>query len=127
MGIDARVAGYEGFSALVECGLRSCIRLWTVGERACRSKAAIEVDLIVQQQTKLFVRRGECERGREGFEPETDWPLSLVSESELCGNLSVFNLAGYETTASTMTFAFSDMLHILRSKLNNRGNRHSVE
>lgn len=30
---------------------------------------------------------------------------SFLTESELYGNLFVFNLAGYETTASTMTFA----------------------
>jgi cytochrome P450 len=30
-----------------------------------------------------------------------------LSESELYGNLFVFNLAGFETTASTMTFALS--------------------
>lgn len=32
---------------------------------------------------------------------------SYLTESELYGNLFVFNLAGYETTASTMTFALS--------------------
>ncbi|KAF2106449.1 putative cytochrome P450 [Lophiotrema nucula] len=32
---------------------------------------------------------------------------SYLSESELYGNLFVFNLAGYETTASSMTFALS--------------------
>ncbi|ORY15312.1 putative cytochrome P450 [Clohesyomyces aquaticus] len=32
---------------------------------------------------------------------------SYLSESELYGNLFVFNLAGFETTASTMTFALS--------------------
>lgn len=38
-------------------------------------------------------------RGEEGK------PRSYLTDSELYGNIFVFNLGGYETTASTLTFA----------------------
>ena len=50
-----------------------------------------------------MVNANEAEK-RSG---DNQFTKQYLSESELYGNLFVFNLAGFETTASTMTFALS--------------------
>ncbi|KAL1606203.1 hypothetical protein SLS60_003604 [Paraconiothyrium brasiliense] len=51
-----------------------------------------------------MVKANEAEK--EQLQKGTGRP-SYLTESELYGNIFVFNLAGYETTASSMTFALS--------------------
>lgn len=51
---------------------------------------------------EAMVRANEAEKQQL---PESISRPSYLTESELYGNLFVFNLAGYETTASTLTFA----------------------
>jgi cytochrome P450 len=53
---------------------------------------------------EAMVNANEAEK--QELQKSTAHP-SYLTDSELYGNLFVFNLAGYETTASTMTFAFS--------------------
>lgn len=54
---------------------------------------------------EAMVSANEAER--QQLQKDTGGRPSYLTESELYGNLFVFNLAGYETTASTMTFALS--------------------
>ena len=70
----------------------------------------------MQQQTSTKARTGTTslleamvnanEAEKQQLQSHTGRP-SYLTESELYGNLFVFNLAGYETTASSFTFALS--------------------
>lgn len=52
---------------------------------------------------QAMVTANEVEKSQEQMSVSKP---SFLTDSELYGNLFVFNLAGYETTAGTMTFAF---------------------
>ncbi|KAF2021514.1 putative cytochrome P450 [Aaosphaeria arxii CBS 175.79] len=80
------------FRQYMEESLKRHLETTSKGSTTTKSKSLLESMVRANEAEKQLVEGGP---GR----------VSYLSDSDLYGNLFVFNLAGYETTASTLTFA----------------------